>query len=244
MGEVNSVAKKKLIIIPAYNESTNLIHVVKDIHENAPDFDYVIINDKSTDDTETICRDNHFNYVSLPINLGIGGAMQTGYKYAQKYGYDVAVQFDGDGQHDAAYIYPLLDAMDEKGADMVIGSRFINKEGFQSSFSRRIGIRFFEKLIQSVTGKQITDATSGFRMVNANVIDLFCKYYPQDYPEPESIVSVLRNGFKLEEVPVLMRERMGGASSIVSFKVVYYMVKVTLAILIDRLKEKRKENFV
>jgi glycosyltransferase involved in cell wall biosynthesis len=237
------VNTKKLIIIPAYNESTNLIHVVDDIKKNAPDFDYVIINDRSTDNTEQICKEHGFNYVSLPINLGIGGAMQTGYKYAQKYGYEIAVQFDGDGQHDAAYIYNLLDALDEKGADMVIGSRFINKEGFQSSFSRRVGIRFFEKLIKSVTGKQIKDATSGFRMVNGRVIDLFCNYYPQDYPEPESIVSVFRNGFKVEEVPVLMRERMGGTSSIVSFKVVYYMIKVTLAILIDKLKEKRKENF-
>jgi glycosyltransferase involved in cell wall biosynthesis len=234
---------RKLIIVPAYNESTNLIHVVKDIKKNAPDFDYVIINDRSTDDTEEICKKNHFNYVNLPINLGIGGAMQTGYKYARKMGYDIAVQFDGDGQHDAAYLSVLLKTLQEKKADMVIGSRFINKEGFQSSFTRRLGIRFFEKLIEAVTGKSITDATSGFRMVNKQIINLFCEYYPRDYPEPESIVSVLRNGFKVEEAPVLMRERMGGSSSIVNFKVVYYMIKVTLAIIIDKFKKSHREDY-
>lgn len=234
--------KKKLIIIPAYNESTNLIHVVEDIEKNAPDFDYVIINDCSKDDTEHICKDNNFNYVSLPINLGIGGGMQTGYKYAHRHGYDVAVQFDGDGQHDAAYLGALLKEMEDTGADMVIGSRFINKEGFQSSFTRRVGIRFFEKLIKIVSGKRITDATSGFRMVNRKIINEFCEYYPKDYPEPESIVAVIRNNYEVKEVPVLMRERMGGTSSIVNYKAIYYMIKVTLAITIDRLKPKRKEN--
>ncbi|KMP96828.1 MULTISPECIES: glycosyltransferase family 2 protein [Bacillus] len=234
--------KKKLIIIPAYNESTNLIHVVEDIEKNAPDFDYVIINDCSKDDTEQICKDNNFNYVSLPINLGIGGGMQTGYKYAQRHGYDVAVQFDGDGQHDAAYLGALLKEMEDTRADMVIGSRFINKEGFQSSFTRRVGIRFFEKLIKIVSGKRITDATSGFRMVNRKIINEFCEYYPKDYPEPESIVAVIRNNYEVKEVPVLMRERMGGTSSIVNYKAIYYMIKVTLAITIDRLKPKRKEN--
>ncbi|MGG1152592.1 MULTISPECIES: glycosyltransferase family 2 protein [Bacillus cereus group] len=234
--------KKKLIIIPAYNESTNLIHVVEDIEKNAPDFDYVIINDCSKDDTEQICKDNNFNYVSLPINLGIGGGMQTGYKYAQRHGYDVAVQFDGDGQHDAAYLGALLKEMEDTGADMVIGSRFINKEGFQSSFTRRVGIRFFEKLIKIVSGKRITDATSGFRMVNRKIINEFCEYYPKDYPEPESIVAVIRKNYEVKEVPVLMRERMGGTSSIVNYKAIYYMIKVTLAITIDRLKPKRKEN--
>lgn len=168
--------------------------------------------------------------------------MQTGYKYAQRQGYDVAVQFDGDGQHDAAYLGALLQEMEETGADMVIGSRFINKEGFQSSFTRRLGIRFFEKLIRIVSGKRITDATSGFRMVNNKIINEFCEYYPKDYPEPESIVAVLRNNYQVKEVPVLMRERMGGTSSIVNYKAIYYMIKVTLAISIDRLKPKRKEN--
>lgn len=233
-----------MIIIPAFNESTNLIHVVNDIKENAPDFDYIIINDCSTDDTEEICKVNNFNYVSLPINLGIGGAMQTGYKFALRHGYEIAVQFDGDGQHDASYISLLLNTMKEKGADMAIGSRFINKEGFQSSLTRRIGIRFFEKIISGTTGKKITDATSGFRMVNQNIIKLFCVYYPKDYPEPESIVSVLRNGYKIEEAPVLMRERIGGTSSIVNFKAVYYMIKVTLAIIIDKLKSGHKGDLV
>lgn len=232
--------QKKLIIVPAFNESMNIIHVVQDIKQNAPDFDYVIINDCSTDNTEEICKTHHFNYVNLPINLGIGGAMQTGYKYAQKYEYDVALQFDGDGQHDASYAAMLLATMNEKQADMVIGSRFITKEGFQSSFSRRIGIQFFEFLIQFVIRKRITDPTSGFRMVSKKIIDEFCKYYPTDYPEPESVVSIIRNGYLVEETPVIMRERMGGTSSIVNMKALYYMVKVSLAIMIDKLKPIRK----
>ncbi len=218
----------------------NLIHVVKDIECYAKDFDYVIINDCSKDDTEEICKENGFNYVNLPINLGIGGAMQTGYKYAKKYGYDMAVQFDGDGQHDASYIDVLLRTMEDKQADMVIGSRFITKEGFQSSFSRRLGIRFFEFLIYAITRKHITDATSGFRIVNQKIITDFCSYYPTDYPEPESIVSIIRNQYKIEEAPVIMRERLGGTSSIVNLKAVYYMIKVTLAIVIDKLKPARK----
>lgn len=232
--------KKKLIIIPAYNESTNLIHVVQDIERYAEDFDYVIINDCSKDDTEQICKDHGFNYVNLPINLGIGGAMQTGYKYARAYDYDIALQFDGDGQHDASYIDVLLQTMEEKQADMVIGSRFIMKEGFQSSFTRRLGIRFFEMLIRFITGKHITDATSGFRVVNKKIINDFCEYYPTDYPEPESIVSIIRNHYKIVEAPVIMKERIGGTSSIVNVKAVYYMIKVTLAILIDKLKPVRK----
>ena len=231
---------KKLIIIPAYNESENIEKTVEDIKKNAPDFDYVVINDCSKDNTLEILKKRQYNYINLPINLGIGGAVQTGYMYAEKYGYDVAVQVDGDGQHDAAFLSMMADYLEKNELDMVIGSRFIDKEGFQSSFLRRIGIVYFTVLIKILTGKTITDPTSGLRMAGKRVIKLFAGEYPRDYPEPETAVTTVNNGMKVEEIPVIMRERQGGVSSIHGFKSVYYMVKVTLAIVIEALRGKRK----
>ena len=224
---------KKLIIIPAYNESECIEDTVRDIMENASDFDYVVINDCSTDDTREICERNGFNIVNLPINLGIGGAVQTGYMYALEYGYDLAVQVDGDGQHDSYNIKEILKPIEENTADMVIGSRFIEKEGFQSSRLRRMGIVYFTKLIKLCTGKTVTDPTSGLRMAGKRVIRLFAECYPKDYPEPESTVAALNQGYVVEEIPVVMRERQGGVSSITMKKSIYYMVKVTLAILME-----------
>lgn len=232
---------KKLIIIPAYNESASIADTVRDIQTKAPDFDYVVINDCSTDNTLEICKENNFNYVSLPINLGIGGAVQTGYKYAQKYGYDMAVQVDGDGQHDPAFLQEMAAYLEEHDLDMVIGSRFITNEGFQSSFMRRVGIVYFTGLIKLMTGKKITDPTSGLRMGGRKVIELFADNYPKDYPEPETAVTAINNGCKIEEIPVIMRERQGGTSSITLKKSVYYMVKVTLAILMEALRGKNKK---
>ena len=174
--------------------------------------------------------------MDLPINLGIGGAVQTGYKYAWENGYDMAVQVDGDGQHDPEFLELMAEYLETHQVDMVIGSRFIEKQGFQSSGMRRVGIRFFSGLIRLMTGKTITDPTSGLRMAGRNVIELFSKDYPRDYPEPESVVAILRKGLKVAEVPVIMREREGGVSSISMKKSVYYMVKVTLAILIERIR--------
>ena len=227
---------KKLIIIPAYNESECIEDTVRDIMANASDFDYVVINDCSTDNTREICERNGFNIVNLPINLGIGGAVQTGYMYALEYGYDVAVQVDGDGQHDPQFLRQMADYLEKHNADMVIGSRFIEKEGFQSSWIRRMGIVYFTKLIKLCTGKTITDPTSGLRMAGKNVIRLFADSYPKDYPEPESAVAVLNHGYKVEEIPVVMRARQGGVSSITMKRSVYYMVKVTLAILMEWLR--------
>lgn len=227
---------KKLVIIPAYNECGSILKAVDDIREHAPGFDYVVVNDCSTDKTLAICRENKINYVNLSVNLGIGGAVQTGYIYACQNGYDVAVQFDGDGQHDASYLDQMAEALTESGSDMVIGSRFIEKEGFQSSGLRRVGIRYFSILIRVLTGKKVTDPTSGMRMVNREVMRIYADSYPKDYPEPESVVAILRKGKKVTELPVVMRRREEGTSSINGLKTVYYMIKVTLAIFMERLR--------
>lgn len=228
---------KRLIIIPAYNEAENIVKTVEAIKEKAKGFDYIIINDCSTDQTKNICEENGYNIINLPINLGIGGAVQTGYKYAYNQDYDIAVQVDGDGQHDPLFLDVMAQYLEEHSADMVIGSRFIEKKGFQSSRARRIGIVFFTKLIKIMTGATITDPTSGLRMVGRNVIELFSNDYPRDYPEPESVVAILRRHMKVIEIPVVMKEREGGVSSISLKKSVYYMIKVTLAILIERIRK-------
>lgn len=227
---------KKLVIIPAYNEAGNIEKTVRDIMEHAKDFDYVIINDCSKDNTLDICRQNGFHVVSLPVNLGIGGGVQTGYLYAFRNGYDIAVQFDGDGQHNAEYLHEMAKKLEQEELDMVIGSRYITKEGFQSSGIRRVGIRYFTFLIKLVTGKKITDPTSGMRMVNRRTLALFAEEYPKDYPEPESVTTLLKRGMKVKEIPVVMNERNSGVSSISMKKSVYYMVKVTLAILIAAIR--------
>ena len=228
---------KRLIIIPAYNEAENIVKTVEAIKEKEKGFDYIIINDCSTDRTKNICEENGYNVINLPINLGIGGAVQTGYKYAYNHDYDIAVQVDGDGQHDPLFLGVMAQYLEEHSADMVIGSRFIEKKGFQSSRARRIGIVFFTKLIKIMTGATITDPTSGLRMVGRNVIELFSNDYPRDYPEPESVVAILRRHMKVIEIPVVMKEREGGVSSISLKKSVYYMIKVTLAILIERIRK-------
>ena len=172
----------------------------------------------------------------LPINLGIGGAVQTGYKYAAMNGYDYAVQIDGDGQHDPAYLGMMFDTMINEKADMVIGSRFIEKEGFQSSTARRFGISFFSGLIKLLTGVTVTDPTSGMRLVNRSIIELFARDYPRDYPEPESIVAVLKRKHKVVECPVVMKKRQAGHSSINIRSSVYYMIKVSIAIIMERIR--------
>lgn len=228
---------KKLVIIPAFNEEGNLDKTIRDIQENAQDFDYVIINDCSTDRTLELCRERGYSYLNLPVNLGIGGAVQTGYRYAYFHGYDVAVQFDGDGQHSARFLEEMVAKMEETGSDMVIGSRFIEKEGFQSSALRRVGIQYFTVLIRILTGKTITDPTSGMRMINRRLLQKFTDDYPKDYPEPESVVTILSEKFKVTEMPVLMNEREEGVSSISMGKSIYYMIKVSFAILIARMKK-------
>ena len=223
-----------LVIIPAFDEEDNILDTVNRVKEQG--FDYIVINDHSKDDTYKICRDNRLNVLDLPINLGIGGAVQTGYKYAKEHGYDYAVQIDGDGQHDPGDINRLLSAIREEKADMVIGSRFIEKEGFQSYAIRRMGIRYFSILIRLLTGKTITDPTSGLRMVNRDIRERFAAEYPRDYPEPETVVSILKDRMKISEIPVIMHERQHGRSSISIKAGFYYMIKVTIAIIVERIR--------
>lgn len=226
---------KVLIIIPAYNESESIKQVIEHLVDEAPQYDYLIVNDGSTDNTLSICEEQHYQYLNLPINLGIGGAVQAGYVYAYKYDYDIAVQMDGDGQHDIAYLEDMLDPILSEEADVVIGSRFIKKEGFQSSQTRRIGIGILSFLIRITTGRKIIDVTSGYRAVNRKFIKIYARDYPTDYPEPEAIVTAVMHRGKVMEVPVQMKAREGGKSSITFRKSVYYMIKVTLAILVCRL---------
>lgn len=227
---------KKLVIIPAFNESENLLRVVEDLKEHTDGYDYVIINDASTDDTKEVCEKNGLHFLDLATNLGIGGAVQTGYLYAKREDYDIAVQIDGDGQHDASALTNMEEFLlnSEEKPDMVIGSRYIEHDGFQSTGLRRAGIRWFSFLIRLMTRTKITDPTSGLRMCRKEVISMFAEKYPWDYPEPETTASLLAKGYKVAEVPVTMRKRQGGKSSISNpFKALYYMLKVSLGIMIE-----------
>ena len=227
--------KKILIIIPAYNEADNIVQVVRHVAEEAPWCDYLVVNDGSSDRTLALCEQEHFHYLDLSINMGIGGAVQAGYIYAYKNNYDIAVQMDGDGQHDVAYLNQLLEPIIKNETDVVIGSRFLEKEGFQTSASRRAGINILSFLIWLTTGKRIKDVTSGYRAVNRMFIEIYSKDYPMDYPEPEAIVTAVMHRGRVMEVPVQMKAREGGKSSITFRKSIYYMIKVTLAILVCRL---------
>ena len=229
---------KSLVIIPAYNEEASILRTVEDIRKNAPEFDYIVVNDCSTDHTLQVCMENDIPVLSLPVNLGIGGAVQTGYVYACKNDYDEAVQFDGDGQHDAVFLQKMRDRMRAEDIDLIIGSRFIEGEGFQSSRLRRFGIRYFSLLIHLLTRTRVSDPTSGMGMASRRLIRMFADTYPKDYPEPERVVVALQAGMKVREYPVVMRERKGGESSISPLRSVYYMIKVTLAILVERLRRK------
>lgn len=231
---------KILVIIPCYNEQESIERVVADLKEKAPFADYLVVNDCSTDNTEKILREKGMNYINNPVNLGIGGGVQAGYIYAKQNGYDIAVQMDGDGQHDPLYLKDVCRPVIDGKADMAIGSRFIKKEGFQSSFMRRLGISIISRLIKIMTGKKVYDVTSGYRACNRQLIEFFSDYYADDYPEPEAIMSCILRGYNVGEVPVVMVERQGGVSSIRSLKSAYYMIKVCLALIVDRISISRK----
>ncbi len=229
---------KVLLIVPSYNEEENVLSNYKKIidynKKNNTDYGVIIVNDGSKDRTEEICKENNIPYISLIRNLGIGGAVQTGYKYAYENGYDIAVQFDGDGQHDISYVKDIIEPIKKKNADMVVGSRFIDKSSskFKSSCTRRIGIKLISFFIKLITGEKIYDTTSGFRAVNKKLIERFSTNYPVEYPEPVSTTEILRLGYRVLEVPVSMNERKTGVSSIKAWKNVYYMINVILSIII------------
>jgi len=229
---------KVLIIIPAYNEEKSIVQTINSLKQEEKNisFDYVITNDCSKDNTLSICKQNKFNIIDLPMNLGIGGAVQTGYKYAYQNNYDIAIQMDADGQHNPKYIVDLVQAIQEEN-DMVIASRFIDKKGFQSTFVRRIGINLYSKLIKIFSGVTIRDATSGYRAVNKKIIKYFAKNYPVDYPEPETNAILAKAKCNIKEIPAIMEERNGGKSSITAIKSIYYAGKVALAVIISSIKK-------
>jgi glycosyltransferase involved in cell wall biosynthesis len=227
---------KTVVIIPALNEELSIGGVIDDIRDHLPDADIVVIDDGSRDSTAEVVRGKGVPVLSLPFNLGIGAAMQTGFKYAELNGYDVAVQFDGDGQHRGDQFQVILKPLLDGNADITVGSRFINKGVYEAEMTRVIGIGMLSSIISLLIGQKITDPTSGFRAVNRKVIEFYCKHYPDDYPEPEALVLLHRAGFRVAEVPVLMRKRLLGNSSITIIRALYYMIKVILAVMIDMMK--------
>lgn len=231
------------IIVPAFNEEKTIANVVQSLNklvaDNHPDAAIVVVNDCSTDRTAAIAETLPCTLLNLPVNLGIGGAMQTGFRYAFEKGFEYAIQVDGDGQHPANEIPKLVAAIQKQPCDIVIGSRFISKEGFQSSVMRRAGIAWFRWLNKLLVGVDIKDSTSGFRLSNRKAIALFSENYPDEYPEPEAIIIAVKNGLTISEVAISMKDRQGGTSSIGFFSGIYYMWKVTLGILFNFIRASR-----
>lgn len=224
---------KTLIIIPAYNEAASIREVIVSLNETDKSWHLLVINDCSTDETASVAnKTNVAKVIDLPCKLGIGGAVQTGLMYAQRHDYDIAIKFDGDGQHKAKEISSLIEPILNGSADVTIGSRFSRRhDGFSSTFARRIGIKIFEFVNLLLIWQRITDNTSGFRAYNRKTIEFLAEHYPAfDYPEPEEVILLGKNKFKIQEVFTEMQERQGGKSSINGFKSVYYMIKVLLAV--------------
>jgi glycosyltransferase involved in cell wall biosynthesis len=223
---------KRIAIVPALNEEVTVGRVIDEIRGFDPGFDIVVVDDGSTDRTAGVAADRGAHVLRLPFNLGIGGAMQTGYRFAFEQGHDVAVQIDGDGQHDPSQLPAILAPVLSGEVDVCVGSRFTGTGGYRSSFARRVGIKIFARVVSAVVRQKVTDTTSGFRAVNRKGIALFAADYPHDYPEVEATVLLVKHKLRLMEVPVEMRERGGGASSITALRSIYYMTKVLLAIFV------------
>ncbi|CDG37578.1 glycosyl transferase family protein [Acetivibrio thermocellus BC1] len=227
---------KILVIIPAYNEEATIKNVIQRIKLKMPQADILVVNDGSKDNTSRKAKTAGAKVIDLPYNLGIGGAMQTGYLYAKENGYDIAVQVDGDGQHDPSYIKELIEPIINNSADVVVGSRYISKTNYKSSLFRRMGMIFFSFLVSTLTNQKFKDTTSGFRAVNKEVINYFSNHYPVDYPEVDVLIRLKKRNFRIAELPVEMYKRQGGKSSITTFRSLYYMLKVSLAIIIGTLR--------
>ena len=234
----NSSESRVLVIIPAYNEQESLSHVITNVHAALPEADVLVINDGSHDATRKVGEQAGARVVTLPYNLGIGAAVQTGFIFAAENGYDIAVQVDGDGQHDPHEVGALLALVRSGTADIVIGSRYIEDRGYLTPAIRRLGIYILAKYISALVKQRFTDTTSGFRVTNRRGIELCAELYPADYPEPESLVLFRKVGLRVLEVPVTMNPRYGGQSSITPFWSTYYMVKVMLAIAVWQLRRR------
>lgn len=233
------MALRTLFIVPAHDERQALPGVISDLREHCPGGDIVVVNDGSTDGTGDVARALGAQVLDLPCNLGIGAAVQTGLLFARDQRYEAAVQFDGDGQHKADQVARLMAPLVAGEADVVIGSRFLERNGYRAPVMRRIGIAVFRWVNSLVLERTITDNTSGFRSYNAAAIGFLAREYPHDYPEPESVVTLVRHGFAVREVPVEMRMRQGGRSSITLWRAVYYMVKVVIAIVVGLTRQQR-----
>lgn len=235
--------QKVCIIMPAYNEAATVGSVSRRVRECAPSADIVVVNDGSMDKTREEARAAGALVINLPFNLGIGGAVQTGLKFAHRHNYDAAIEIDADGQHDPAYIPRLLATLLDSQADIVIGSRFVASGAYRSSWLRLLGIRIFSHLIKAVTGARIYDSTSGYRAYSRRTLAFLAKQYPADFPEPESIVMLLNAGFRIQEMPMDMNHRQGGESVVgksdLSWRGAYFVMSNAIAILVSGLKEKR-----
>ena len=231
---------KVLIIVPSYREEENIVRVLQGLERYVHDIDVLIIIDGSKDRTEEIVSFNDYDSLVHPFNMGYGVAVQTGYKYAVRNGYDVVVQIDGDGQHDPKYISPLLSALDSSESDVVIGSRFLKGGGYDVPIARKIGIRFFSKIASLITKQKITDSTSGLQALNRKAFSFFSKVenFPYDYPDADIIITMIFAGFKVKEIPVIMYDRMNGKSMITGLKTVIYVIKMLISILITVLRKR------
>jgi len=224
-------------VVPALNESGAIGRVVDEIRSFDPSIDVVVVDDASTDETASVAEAHGAIVLRLPFNVGIGGAVQTGFRYALEHGYDLAVRLDGDGQHDASELSKLLEPLERGEADLVIGSRFVDPGGsYRPPFARLVGIRVFARLVSILGGQRVTDTTSGFLALDRAGIELFAVEYPHDYPEVEATLVALRSGLRLSQVQVEMRERESGSSSITFVRSLYYIVKVMLALLVASLR--------
>jgi len=232
-------SKRIIVIIPAYNEEKSIKEVIGKTKTSIPEADILVVNDGSRDQTSLKARAAGAFVIELPFNLGIGGAMQTGYLYAKQNNYDIAIQCDGDGQHDPAYIQKIIKPIIQDNADMVVGSRYLEKTLYKSKLMRRIGILFFSGAVSMIIGKKITDPTSGFRAVNRKIIEYFAWKYPSDYPEVDVLVRLNNYNFRIMEIPVEMKERQGGKSSITPLRSIYYMAKVSLALIVNSIRSSK-----
>ncbi|MGQ9777491.1 MAG: glycosyltransferase family 2 protein [Thermodesulfobacteriota bacterium] len=228
---------KTLVIIPAYNEENSLHKVIGGVRTHLPEADVLVVDDGSTDRTAQVAINEGGILLKNPYNMGIGATMQTGFLFAYQKGYEIVIQVNGDGQHNPKYLPFIIEPIKNKESNLVIGSRYLIREGYQSTWLRKIGIKFFVILLRIFTGNRITDPTSGFRAMDRRVLEEFSKEYPSDYPEVEAILLLHKRGLRVKEIPVTMRERSGGVSSIGIFSAGYYMMKVTLSLLIHLLRK-------